>query len=42
MSGRPTDGLPWWGKALYFMVLAPIAVVDTISNTVKKLKPKKK
>lgn len=42
MSGRPTDGIPWWGKVLYFMVTAPIAAVDAISSTVKKLKPKKK
>lgn len=42
MTGRPTDGLPWWGKVLYLAVMAPIAMADAVVSTVKKLKPKKK
>jgi hypothetical protein len=40
MSGRPTDGLPWWGKALYACVLAPIIAYDKVVEVKDKIKAK--
>lgn len=42
MTGKPTDGLPWWGKIIYAAIMAPVVVVDTMAEAAKKLKPKKR
>jgi hypothetical protein len=37
MTGRPTDGIPWWGKIIYGAVMAPIVVLETINEMAQKV-----
>lgn len=41
MTGSPIDGIPWWGKAIYYTILAPLYVVEVVKEKANKVFAKK-